>query len=133
VTRLILFNKPHGVLARFTDRGQPGGARRNLSDHIAIRGIHPAGRLDRDSEGLLLLTDEGRLQARIADPGHKLEKTCLVQVERLPDEAALNAREAEGRDDAARKSVPDRPARPVAATRRCGFADRSPIAGWKSP
>lgn len=86
--RLILFNKPYGVLSQFTDRGT-GGARATLSDHIAVPGVYPAGRLDRDSEGLLLLTDDGRLQARIADPRFKLPKTYLVQVEGLPDEQAL--------------------------------------------
>ena len=87
---LVLFNKPYGVLSQFTDKGTPQ-ARATLSDHIALPGIYPAGRLDRDSEGLLLLTDDGRLQARIADPKHKLPKTYLVQVEGEPDETALHA------------------------------------------
>ena len=86
--RLILFNKPYGVLSQFTDRGT-GTARATLSDHIDLPGVYPAGRLDRDSEGLLLLTDDGRLQARIADPQFKLPKTYLVQVEGEPGEAAL--------------------------------------------
>lgn len=81
MTRLILFNKPFGMLSQFTDRGTAGSARPTLSDFIDIPGIYPAGRLDRDSEGLLLLTDDGRLQARIADPRFKLPKTYLVQVE----------------------------------------------------
>lgn len=85
---LVLFNKPYGVLSQFTDRGTPE-ARATLSDHIDLPGIYPAGRLDRDSEGLLLLTDDDRLQARIADPRHKLPKTYLVQVEGVPDDAAL--------------------------------------------
>jgi 23S rRNA pseudouridine2457 synthase len=85
---LVLFNKPYGVLSQFTDRGTPT-ARATLSDHLDLPGIYPAGRLDRDSEGLLLLTDDGRLQARIADPRFKLPKTYLVQVEGLPDDAAL--------------------------------------------
>lgn len=88
MSRLILFNKPHGVLSQFTDRGSPT-ARATLSDFIAMPGVYPAGRLDRDSEGLLLLTDDGRLQARIADPRFKLAKTYLVQVEGVPDETAL--------------------------------------------
>jgi 23S rRNA pseudouridine2457 synthase len=80
MARLILFNKPFGVLSQFTDRGSET-ARSTLSDFIAIKGVYPAGRLDRDSEGLLLLCDDGRLQARIADPRFKLPKTYLVQVE----------------------------------------------------
>ncbi len=88
MSRLLLFNKPYDVLSQFTDRGTPA-ARRTLSDFVAMPGVYPAGRLDRDSEGLLLLTDDGRLQARIADPRFKLAKTYLVQVEGAPDEAAL--------------------------------------------
>ena len=86
--RLILFNKPYGVLSQFTDRdGGPG--RRTLSDFIDLPDLYPAGRLDLDSEGLLLLTGDGRLQARIADPRFKLPKTYLVQVEGDADEAGL--------------------------------------------
>jgi 23S rRNA pseudouridine2457 synthase len=88
MARLLLFNKPFGVLSQFTDRGSPT-ARATLSDFIAVPGVYPAGRLDRDSEGLLLLTDDGRLQARIADPRFKLPKTYLVQVEGDPQEDAL--------------------------------------------
>ncbi len=87
--RLILFNKPYGVLSHFTDRGSPT-TRATLSDHIDLPGVYPAGRLDRDSEGLLLLTDDGRLQARIADPRFKMPKTYLVQVEGDPQPAALD-------------------------------------------
>jgi 23S rRNA pseudouridine2457 synthase len=86
---LILFNKPYGVLSQFTDKGSPI-TRATLSDYIEVPGIYPAGRLDRDSEGLLLLTDDGRLQARIADPKFKLPKTYWVQVEGEPDDAALD-------------------------------------------
>lgn len=88
MARLLLFNKPFGVLSQFTDRGSPT-TRATLSDFIAVKGVYPAGRLDRDSEGLLLLTDDGRLQARIADPRFKLPKTYLVQVEGDPREEQL--------------------------------------------
>ncbi len=90
MARLLLFNKPFGVLSQFTDRGAPT-ARATLSDFIAVKGVYPAGRLDRDSEGLLLLTDDGQLQARIADPRYKLPKTYLVQVEGDPQESALES------------------------------------------
>jgi 23S rRNA pseudouridine2457 synthase len=86
--RLVLFNKPMNVLSQFTDAKSPS-PRATLSDFIDRPGIYPAGRLDRDSEGLLLLTDDGRLQARISDPKHKMEKTYLVQVEGAPTEADL--------------------------------------------
>jgi len=88
MARLLLFNKPLGVLSQFTDKGSPT-TRATLSEFIATKGVYPAGRLDRDSEGLLLLTDDGRLQARIADPRLKLPKTYLVQVEGDPEEEAL--------------------------------------------
>ncbi len=87
--KLILFNKPFGVLPQFTDAGTAGSLRPTLSDYIAVPGVYPAGRLDMDSEGLMLLTDDGRLQARIADPKFKMPKTYLVQVEGEPDQAAL--------------------------------------------
>ena len=88
MARLIVFNKPYDVLSQFTDRGSDT-ARRTLSEFIDVPGVYPAGRLDRDSEGLLLLCDDGRLQARIADPRFKMAKTYLVQVEGEPDEASL--------------------------------------------
>lgn len=80
MSRLILFNKPYDVLSQFTDRSMVT-PRRTLSDYISIPGVYPAGRLDRDSEGLLLLCDDGALQARIADPRFKIPKAYLVQVE----------------------------------------------------
>ena len=88
---LLLFNKPYNVLSQFTDRGTTGSSRRTLSDFIDVPAVYPAGRLDLDSEGLLLLTDDGRLQARIADPTHKLPKTYLVQVEGDITDSALDA------------------------------------------
>ena len=87
--RIILFNKPFGVLSQFTDGGTPE-ARATLSDYINVPQVYPAGRLDRDSEGLLILTDDGALQARIASPRHKTPKTYLVQVEGEPDAESLD-------------------------------------------
>jgi 23S rRNA pseudouridine2457 synthase len=84
---LIRFNKPYGVLSQFT----PEGRWRGLKDFINLPGVYVAGRLDADSEGLLLLTDDGQLQARIADPRFKMEKTYLAQVEGIADDAALQA------------------------------------------
>ena len=86
---LILLNKPYGVLPQFTDSSDP--PRPVLAGYVDVKGVYPAGRLDMDSEGLMLLTDDGRLQARIADPKHKMEKTYLVQVEGATDEAQLGA------------------------------------------
>jgi len=82
---LIAFNKPFNVLCQFTD----GAGRRTLADYITVKSVYPAGRLDYDSEGLLLLTDDGKLQKRIADPNQRTKKTYRAQVERVPDEQAL--------------------------------------------
>jgi len=86
---LILFNKPYGVLCQFTDNDNTTVARPTLADFISVLNVYPAGRLDQDSEGLLLLTDDGALQARIADPKFKLPKTYLVQVEGDVSDATL--------------------------------------------
>jgi 23S rRNA pseudouridine2457 synthase len=83
--RLILLNKPYGVVCQFS----PSGAKRTLKEFIAVPRVYPAGRLDTDSEGLLVLTDDGALQTRIANPRHKLDKGYWVQVEGVPDEEAL--------------------------------------------
>ena len=83
---LIQFNKPYGVISQFS----PSGEKPTLKNFISIPGVYPAGRLDTDSEGLLLLTDDGRLQTSIADPRHKLAKKYWVEVEGAPDDGALN-------------------------------------------
>lgn len=85
MSRLILFNKPYGVICQFS----ADGMHPTLKDYIAAPGVYPAGRLDTDSEGLLILTDDGSLQHRISDPRHKLPKTYWAQVEGIPDAAAL--------------------------------------------
>lgn len=111
MSRLVLFNKPYGVLSQFTDSdGHPG-----LRHHIELKGVYPAGRLDHDSEGLLLLTDDGAVNQRIANPRHKLPKTYLAQVERLPDEVALTQLRAgvmlnDGPTQAAQARLIDEPA-----------------------
>ncbi|WP_417723499.1 pseudouridine synthase [Salipiger sp.] len=103
---LILLNKPFGVLSQFTDAGNAGSPRATLSDLVAVKGVYPAGRLDRDSEGLLLLTDDGRLQARIAHPKFRKPKTYLVQVEGDLEDASLD----QLRRGVALKDGPTRPA-----------------------
>lgn len=83
--RLVLFNKPYGVLSQFTD----AGGRPTLADYLPITGVYAAGRLDRDSEGLLALTGDGALQARLSHPRHKQTKTYWAQVEGVPGDAEL--------------------------------------------
>lgn len=85
MSRVLLFNKPYGVVCQFT----PEGGHRTLKEFVAIPAVYPAGRLDTDSEGLLVLTDDGRLQAAIADPRHKLAKVYWSQVEGVVTEEAL--------------------------------------------
>lgn len=85
MSRVLLFNKPYGVICQFSR----DGLHPTLADYISMPDFYPAGRLDTDSEGLLLLTDDGKLQHRITDPKHKLSKIYWVQVDGLPDELAL--------------------------------------------
>ena len=87
MAKIVVFNKPYGYLSQFTPEGRWQG----LAGLIPVPGVYVAGRLDADSEGLLLLTDDGGLQARIADPRFKLPKTYLVQVEGVPTDDALAA------------------------------------------
>lgn len=84
--RLIVLNKPYGVLTQFTDEQ----GRATLSDHVAVPDVYPAGRLDRNSEGLLLLTNDGTLQARISEPRHRVAKTYWVQIEGSPMQQQLD-------------------------------------------
>jgi 23S rRNA pseudouridine2457 synthase len=118
VSRLLLLNKPYGVICQFS----PDGMHPTLADCVDIPGVYPAGRLDTDSEGLLLLTDDGALQHRITDPRHKMVKRYRVQVERIPDEPAL-ARLRAG------LQLKDGPTRPCTALRidpPAGLWQRSP-------
>ncbi|TMP38876.1 pseudouridine synthase [Pseudoalteromonas rubra] len=101
--KVVLFNKPFDVLCQFTDDQN----RQTLADFVDIKGVYAAGRLDRDSEGLLLLTNCGRLQHKLTEPGKKTDKTYWVQVEGEPDQAALQAL----RDGVILKDGPTRPAK----------------------
>jgi 23S rRNA pseudouridine2457 synthase len=114
--RYLIFHKPYGVLSQFT----PAGTHLTLGDYIDVPGVYAAGRLDADSEGLLLLTDDGALQHRLTDPKFRHPRTYWAQVERIPDEQALEqlrtgvivkdyrTRPAEARLLAAEPSLPDR-------------------------
>ena len=108
--RLILFNKPFGVLSQFTDKGTEGSPRKTLSDFITMPGVYAAGRLDQDSEGLLVLTDDGQLQNRISDPKFKQPKTLKdgktapAKAQAIPEPENLWPRDPPIR---VRKSVPD--------------------------
>jgi 23S rRNA pseudouridine2457 synthase len=112
---LILFNKPWGVLSQFTD----ADGRRTLADFIDIPGVYPAGRLDRDSEGLLLLTDQGRLAHRIANPSARTDKTYWAQVEGDPTDADLEPLRAG-------ITLADGPCRPA----RCARMAKEPPGLW---
>ena len=106
MSKLILFNKPFDVLSQFTDTRSPT-PRRTLSNFIDVPGVYPAGRLDRDSEGLLILTDDGKLQDRISNPKAKMPKTYLVQVEGYPTDQDL----APLKNGVTLKDGPTRPAK----------------------
>ena len=116
--RLLLLNKPFGALCQFTREGD----RATLADFVAVPGVYPAGRLDADSEGLVALTDDGALQAAIADPRHKLEKVYWVQVEGSPQEAQLE----QLRRGVALRDGPTRPARVRAIDEPAGLWPRVP-------
>jgi 23S rRNA pseudouridine2457 synthase len=109
---VVLLNKPYGVLTRFTD----AAGRPTLADHVQVPGVYPCGRLDADSEGLVVLTDDGRLQHRLSDPRFKQPKTYWVQVEGIPEPAALERLERgvdlrDGRTAPARvRAIPPPPA-----------------------
>lgn len=89
MSRIVLFNKPFNVLSQFTDKGSEGSTRETLSKYINIPDVYPAGRLDRDSEGLMVLTDDGQLQAQISNPRFKQRKTYFVQIEGEPSDETL--------------------------------------------
>ena len=123
--RLLLLNKPYGVLCQFSREGP----RATLADYVRVPGVYPAGRLDADSEGLVALTDDGALQAAIADPRHKLEKVYWVQVEGLPDAAQLERL----RGGVALRDGPTRPARVRARMKRSSHGATHSAATKVSP
>lgn len=116
--RVILFNKPFDVLCQFTDKQ----GRRTLKDFIDIHGVYSAGRLDRDSEGLLMLTDSGDLKHKISSPDHKVTKTYWVQIEGVPLDADLQPL----RDGLVLKDGPTRPA-------KAKLLDESPVSWPRVP
>jgi 23S rRNA pseudouridine2457 synthase len=87
--RYIVFYKPYGVLTQFNDRDDTATSRSTLKDYIPVASVYPVGRLDLDSEGLLLLTDRGQLQHKLSDPRFQHTRTYWVQVENIPDAAAI--------------------------------------------
>ncbi|MEJ7666741.1 MAG: pseudouridine synthase [Hymenobacter sp.] len=133
--RYLLLNKPYEVLTQFTDEH----GRATLKDFVAVPGVYPVGRLDFDSEGLLLLTDDKQLQHRLSDPRYKVSKTYWAQVEGLPPAAAL-AQLREGVQIKEGFTLPaEAAALPSKPRRRCGRGTRpsatgpaSRRAGWKS-
>jgi 23S rRNA pseudouridine2457 synthase len=135
MARLILFNKPYGVLSQFTDRSTDGAG--DAVGYVDVPGVYPAGRLDRDSEGLLLLTDDGRLQARIADPevqaAQDLSGAGGGGAGRASLEALRARRAAEGRHDPPGRGGADRPPSLWPRDPPCASARASPIAGCASP
>lgn len=118
MARVLLLNKPHGVLCQFTAEG----GHRSLKAFVPVPGVYPAGRLDTDSEGLVVLTDDGPLQAAIADPRHKLEKAYWVQVEGVPGEEALQAL----RRGVTLADGPTQPAGALAIPEPAGLWERDP-------
>lgn len=118
MSRVLLFNKPYGVICQFSR----DGLHPTLADYISVADFYPAGRLDTDSEGLLLLTDDGKLQHRITDPKHKLPKTYWVQVEGVPSEAALERL----RDGLQLKDGPTLPAQASIMKEPVGLWQRDP-------
>ncbi len=122
MTKIILFNKPYGVLSQFTDKGTAGSARQTLSEFIDVPEVYAAGRLDKDSEGLLVLTDNGRLQSRISDPKFKTLKTYWVQVEGEPTDVQLQ----QLRDGVRLKDGMSRPAEVSRIDEPAGLWPRNP-------
>ena len=94
MAKVILFNKPFNVLSQFTDKGTEASERKTLSEFIDMPGVYAAGRLDKDSEGLLVLTNDGVLQQEISNPKHKWPKTYVVQVEGTPSQDDIKVLES---------------------------------------